>query len=89
VLAYYRSIFSLRGRLLLRRTSVPALYLHGDDDGCADVELCDGVEAAYRAGVRVCRVRGAGHFVQLEQPEIFNQALLKLIDEPPVGPSPQ
>ncbi len=89
VLAYYRSIFSSRAQVVRRKTRVPSLYVHGEDDGCVGVELCDGVEAAYSGGARVCLVRGAGHFVHLEQPEIFNRALENLLDGSPVGSSPQ
>src|SRR6185312_3425356 len=56
-LGYYRALLSppaILGesrRLLFRRTSVPALYLHGEADGCVGVELSQGVEAAYSSGV--------------------------------------
>jgi pimeloyl-ACP methyl ester carboxylesterase len=79
-LGYYRAAVG-RNRLLVEKTRVPALYVHGTDDGCVGVELCDGVERAYPAGVRVCRLRGAGHFAHLEQPEAFNRELLGFLSQ--------
>jgi len=80
VLGYYRALYHRESsRLVLRRTRVPALYVHGEDDGCVGVELCDGVERAYDAGVQIVRVPGAGHFVHQESPEAFNQALLDFL----------
>ena len=54
--------------------SVPALYLHGADDGCMGAELIDdGVLASLAApGSRYEVVPDAGHFLQLEQPEVVN-----------------
>jgi len=88
VIAYYRAFFrkeSLFGkarRLLLARTVVPALYFHGEDDGCVGVELIDGMEEHFLAGVEVHRVPGAGHFVHLERPEVVNPILLDFLGAP-------
>jgi pimeloyl-ACP methyl ester carboxylesterase len=83
-LGYYRAMLHPRAffdenRLLLRPAQVPALYVHGVDDGCMGVELVDGVERAYRRGVRVERIAGAGHFCHLEKPERFNPLLLDFL----------
>jgi pimeloyl-ACP methyl ester carboxylesterase len=80
VLGYYRAMFSSQNRVLRKRTRVPALYLHGVEDGCVGVELCEGVERAYTAGVRVRRLSGAGHFLHLDQPDAFNAELLDFLD---------
>jgi pimeloyl-ACP methyl ester carboxylesterase len=79
VLGYYRAIFSTKSQPLRRRTRVPSLYVHGEDDGCVGVELSNGVEAAYANGVQVVRIGGAGHFVHLERPDDFNRALLDFL----------
>ncbi|MFI5290023.1 MAG: alpha/beta fold hydrolase [Polyangia bacterium] len=82
VLGYYRAllspaaIFGESRRLLFRRTSVPALYLHGEDDGCVGVELSNGIETAYSSGVRVHRVPSCGHFLHQERPDEVNRLLL-------------
>jgi pimeloyl-ACP methyl ester carboxylesterase len=81
VIGYYRAVLGPRSllgksrRLLLARTSVRAMYVHGEDDGCVGVELTEGVERHYTAGVAVHRIPGAGHFVHLERPEAVNPLL--------------
>src|SRR5258706_253828 len=77
-----------RSAIIFRRASLSsssattaAPSLHGTNDGCVGVELCDGVERAYSAGVRVCRLRGAGHFAHLEQPDAFTRELLDFLAE--------
>ena len=54
--------------------TIPALYLHGRDDGCMGVELIDST-AAFLAHERsrVEIVDNAGHFLFLEQPEVCNR----------------
>jgi pimeloyl-ACP methyl ester carboxylesterase len=83
-LGYYRAMFSPRAlggdsrRLLMARTRVPAIYIHGMDDGCANVSLADGIEPAYAAGITVHRLPG-GHFVHIEQPDAFNRTILEFL----------
>jgi pimeloyl-ACP methyl ester carboxylesterase len=79
VLGYYRAILSPRNHWVRRRTRVPALYVHGEDDGCVGIELCRDLEAAYTNGIQVERVGGAGHFVHLERPDEFNRVLLDFL----------
>ncbi|MDP3852408.1 alpha/beta fold hydrolase [Phenylobacterium sp.] len=49
--------------------SMPALYLHGRNDGCMGVGLLDGMEDQFPAGLRKVVMEDAGHFLQLEQPQ--------------------
>ncbi|MEA2126069.1 MAG: hypothetical protein QOI80_2851 [Solirubrobacteraceae bacterium] len=53
-LGYYRALRPSR------RRSLPTTYLHGADDGCMLAEVAAGAVL----------VPGAGHFVQLERPEV-------------------
>ncbi|HRI71153.1 MAG TPA: alpha/beta hydrolase [Polyangium sp.] len=82
VIGYYRAFFSKTSilgaprRLLFAKTSVPALYIHGEEDGCVGVHLADGVEKHFTAGVSVQRISGAGHFVHLEKPDVVNSLVL-------------
>ncbi len=88
VLAYYRALvtrsalFGASRRLLLTKTAVPSLHVHGARDGCIGAELLDGVEAHYCAGVAVHRVPDAGHFVHLERPAVVTELLLDFFGKP-------
>lgn len=61
--------------------AVPALYLHGADDGCMGAELIDdGVLASLAAdGSRYEVVADAGHFLQLEQPAVVNRLIVDFL----------
>ena len=61
--------------------AVPALYLHGETDGCMGAELIDdGVRASLPAeGSRYEVVANAGHFLQLEQPQVVNRLILDFL----------
>lgn len=59
----------------------PTLYLHGVDDGAIGVEWVGGVAEALSAGSRVEILDDAGHFLQLEQPRWFNDAVLSFLGE--------
>lgn len=58
---------------------VPALYLHGADDGCIGAETVRGVESRFAGGVAIRIVAGAGHFVHREQPVAVNRAILEFL----------
>ncbi|WP_141014505.1 alpha/beta fold hydrolase [Nocardioides sambongensis] len=57
----------------------PLLYLHGEDDGCCDVRWAARAEAALPSSAQVAVVAGAGHFLQLERPEIVNARVLEFL----------
>jgi pimeloyl-ACP methyl ester carboxylesterase len=58
---------------------VPALYLHGAEDGCIGVELARGIDSYFARGVRVEIVEGAGHFLHRERPDVVNRAILDFL----------
>lgn len=56
---------------------LPFLYLHGADDGCVGVGYADaGRGFLTHPSSRTAVIEGAGHFLQLEQPERVNAELL-------------
>ena len=78
-LAYYRQLFTASaikpewGEMAAKAggpISVPTLYLHGQDDGCIGLSVSEGMEAQFTGGLRKVVVPQAGHFLQLEQPNV-------------------
>ncbi|MDE0805209.1 MAG: alpha/beta hydrolase [Acidimicrobiales bacterium] len=60
--------------------SIPALYLHGRDDGCLGVSFAEPTAAHFtheRSRVEV--LDGVGHFLQLEDPERFNRIVVDFL----------
>ena len=56
----------------------PTLYLHGRDDGCIGVEVAESArEMSPWATVEI--VDGAGHYLQLEQPDVVNARIVEFL----------
>ncbi|TNM46143.1 alpha/beta hydrolase [Nocardioides albidus] len=60
---------------------VPLLYLQGADDGCLDVRWAERIGGRLPAGGRVGVVDGAGHFLQVERPDVVNARILEHLRE--------
>jgi pimeloyl-ACP methyl ester carboxylesterase len=59
----------------------PVLYLHGLADGCMAAPSQSDAEAALAApGSQVVLVEGAGHFLQLEQPDTIGRLVLDFLE---------
>jgi pimeloyl-ACP methyl ester carboxylesterase len=85
VIGYYRAMVSPFGPPAayrrwkgaeLREPRTPMLYLHGADDGCLDPRMVALAEPHLPAGSSVELVPDAGHFLQLEQPDLVNRLIL-------------
>jgi pimeloyl-ACP methyl ester carboxylesterase len=59
--------------------TVPLLYLHGAEDGCMQVGYAEHAAGRLPASARVEVVDGAGHFLQLERPELVNRLIAEFI----------
>jgi pimeloyl-ACP methyl ester carboxylesterase len=58
----------------------PTLYLHGLDDGCMPCPDRATLEAAFAAeGSQVALLEGVGHFLQYEQPDVVEQAVVAFV----------
>lgn len=63
----------------LSAPTLPTLYLHGNDDGCASAAYAEWVQKVLPRDSDVHRVDHAGHFLQLEQPEIVAGHIIDFI----------
>lgn len=58
---------------------VPAMMIHGRNDGCIGVELLEGMTAYFPRGLRTEIIEGAGHFVHQEKPDVVNRLILDFL----------
>jgi pimeloyl-ACP methyl ester carboxylesterase len=59
----------------------PTLYLHGANDGCIGSEVADAARASAPDHVRFETIEDAGHFLQLEQPDLVGDLVLEFLEE--------
>lgn len=86
-LGYYRCLFQPdrqdpalmadQMRIGFEPISVPTLYIHGRDDGCVGLDLAEGMEDVFTAGLEKVVVDAAGHFVHCEKPGEVTDRILK------------
>jgi pimeloyl-ACP methyl ester carboxylesterase len=57
----------------------PTLYLHGDADGCFALESMVDPVQFLSSGSEMAVIKGAGHFLQLEQPDTVNSLVVKFL----------
>jgi pimeloyl-ACP methyl ester carboxylesterase len=62
-----------------RQAPQPTLYLHGADDGCIRLEIARSTEQLLAPSSRMVVVEHAGHFLQLERPDVVNDHILEWI----------
>jgi pimeloyl-ACP methyl ester carboxylesterase len=62
--------------------TLPTLYLHGTDDGCASPAYAEWVARILPAESDLHLVDDAGHFLQLEQPEVVARHVLDFVGRP-------
>jgi pimeloyl-ACP methyl ester carboxylesterase len=69
----------VQSRINAEPIEVPALYIHGADDGCIDAGISEGMEGLFPKGLQYEVVEDAGHFAHLERPEVFNDLVLEFL----------
>jgi pimeloyl-ACP methyl ester carboxylesterase len=89
-LGYYRAtlgdgkrdpdLASLQERIGREFPAQPMLYLHGENCGCVGIEIAKAAQASAPAHVRFEYIANAGHFVQVEQPNLVNQLIVDFLD---------
>jgi pimeloyl-ACP methyl ester carboxylesterase len=57
----------------------PTLYLHGADDGCMGIDTIGPVTDFLAPGSEMVVVEGAGHFLQVERPDVVNDHILRFV----------
>ena len=67
--------------LFLKPPIMPTLYLHGDDDGCMAPDYVAWVQRVLPPGGDVFVVEGAGHFLQLEQPDAVARHIVDFVGQ--------
>lgn len=95
-LGYYRAALSVRALRVSAAEAhypvpVPTLALSGERDGCIASDVFEQlmVQDDFPAGLTVCRISAAGHFLHQEQPDLVNQKIiewLQTIDRENVPP---
>ena len=58
---------------------IPILYLHGEQDGAMQVGYTEQLAAVLPAGSAVHTVPGAGHFLQVDQPDAVAAAIVRYL----------
>ena len=84
-LGYYRALPKAilnpeNTALIFGKLPVPARVIRGEDDGCIGAEMFNGQDYCYGAGYELITMKGAGHFMQCEQPEQFAAHVLEFIN---------
>lgn len=90
LLAYYRQAFTpsaskpewtAANASLNVTVATPTLYLHGRNDGCIGADVADGMGTSFTGGFTLKVVEDAGHFLQLEQPDIVAYEVISFFQD--------
>ena len=67
------------GAMTAAPIEVPAMMLHGRNDGCIGAETLEGMASYFPRGLRLEIIEGAGHFVHQEKPAAVNRLILEFL----------
>ena len=84
-LSYYRAmpatLASVEGvKLLSRKLPVPARVIRGIEDGCIGARMFERQSQYFGAGYELISMKGAGHFMHCEKPQLFAALVLEFIE---------
>ncbi|MGH8540606.1 MAG: alpha/beta fold hydrolase [Stenotrophobium sp.] len=84
-LSYYRALpATLASReglsLLTSKLPVPARVIRGADDGCIGAKMFENQDYCFGAGYELVTMKGAGHFMHCEKPELFAASVLEFLE---------
>ncbi len=85
-LAYYRALFGSKNRkraadLFADPICVPTLTMAGENDDCIGPEHFPNMNPFFSGQLEIEILPGAGHFMHLEQPEVFANHILKFFQQ--------
>lgn len=63
---------------LLTQIDIPTLLIFGEEDKVTNLEIAAKMKENIQSSIFV-KIKNAGHYSNLEQPEMFNQAIIKFV----------
>lgn len=88
-LRYYRDTLGPGiGELSRMKPAAPVLYLHGENDGCAQARIGAMHADSLPPGSHFEQVPGVGHFLHLEDPVRVNQRITDWLERPQAATPP-
>jgi pimeloyl-ACP methyl ester carboxylesterase len=87
-LGYYRALppslaAAETWQMLNSPVPVPACVIFGADDGCIGREMFKGQEHLFASEFRLAEIADAGHFMHLEQPQVFSERVIQFLSRRP------
>lgn len=78
---YYRAALKTSGRIMYDlKYTMPVLLIWGCHDIALSEVACDMIEEEKNPNITVKRIPEAGHFVQMDTPDLVNKAMREWLD---------